>query len=209
LHNVALAAYLTDKVNLPVVVDNDANCAALGEWKFGAGKQAQSLLHLTLGTGVGGGLVRDGAMVSGDSGMALEIGHLRVNWAADAHLCGCGGRGCLEQYASATAVARAFGQGGDAAQVFAKACAGDTTAIAVYDQAGAILGGAIAQAVKLFDVHTITISGGMIGAWDYFYPALQQSLMENLLPPQQGTVAVRASTLNDQAGLLGAAALVL
>jgi len=207
LHEVALARALSQRLDTPVVVDNDANCAAFGEWRFGAGQGASSLLHLTLGTGVGGGYLRHGKIFGGDFGMALEMGHLRVDWSDDAQICGCGSRGCLEQYASASAVARMFNRQCDAEQVCCYAEKGDCEAIAVYHQAGAALGGAIAQAVKLFDARTVTISGGMIGAWKYLYPSLQQALTANLLLPQQGIVTVRASTLNDQAGLLGAAAL--
>ncbi len=209
LHEVALAERLADALHRPVVVENDANCAALGEWRFGAGEQAVSLLHLTLGTGVGSGLIRRGAIFSGDQGMALEMGHLRVDWRPDARRCGCGGLGCLEQYASATAVARAYGHGVEAAEVHARACDGDGRAKELFAQAGAALGGAIAQAVKLLDLRAVTISGGMIGAWDYLAPALERAMEANLLPPQQGKVTVRASTLHDHAGLLGAAALVM
>jgi len=213
LQQVPLAHDLSDRLHKRVVVDNDANCAAFGEWRFGAGQGEPSLLHLTLGTGVGGGYVCQGKIFSGDCAMALEMGHLRVDWGVEARVCGCGGKGCLEQYASATAVARIFsqrcGKGCDAAQVCRYADDGDPAALAVYAQAGAVLGGGIAQAVKLLDVRAVTISGGMIGAWDYFYPNLQQALTANLLPPQRRNVTVRASTLNDQAGLLGAAALAL
>jgi len=209
LHAVALASDLSQRLHKQVVVDNDANCAVFGEWRFGAGEGASSLLHLTLGTGIGGGYLRHGQIFGGDCGMALEIGHLRVDWSDNARACGCGGRGCLEQYASASAVARSFGRDCDAEQVSRYADSGDRDALTLYAKVGTTLGGAIAQAVKLLDVRAITISGGMIGAWDHLYPSLQQALTANLLAPQQSKVTVRASTLNDQAGLLGAAALAL
>ncbi len=210
LVEVPLEALLAKRLKTEVRIENDANCAALGEWRFGAGARAPSLLHLTLGTGVGGGWVRDGRIERGSHGMALEIGHLRIDWRDDAPPCGCGARGCLEQFASASAVARHYGETGiDAREVYRRAQVGDARARRVLHQAGEALGGAIAQAVKLLDLRTVTVSGGLTGAWDYLQPALAAALDANLIPPHRGKVVVRRSTLDDTAGLLGAAALVL
>lgn len=209
LCDLPLAALLEKETGRSVCLANDANCAALGEWRFGAGAGADELLHLTLGTGVGGGWIRNGAIEDGSSGMAMEIGHLRVDWRADAPRCGCGARGCLEQFASAGAVARRYGAGVEAEEVCRRAHAGDAQARRIFTEAGAALGGAIAQVVKLLDLRLVTISGGMIGAWPLFQPAMAQGLEANLIPPQRGRVIIRRSTLDDAMGLLGAAALVL
>ncbi|MDQ6967538.1 MAG: ROK family protein, partial [Mariprofundaceae bacterium] len=105
LHNFKLAHMLSYVLNLPVTAQNDALCAAIGELHFGAAKGLENLLHITLGTGVGGGLVLNHTPYTGEGGMAMEFGHLRVCHDTSAHLCGCGGHGCVEAYASASAVA--------------------------------------------------------------------------------------------------------
>jgi len=214
LEGIGLQQHLTARMQRPVRLDNDATCAALGEWKFGAGKGAKSLLHLTLGTGIGGGFIQNGTMYGGDCGMAMEVGHLRIDSSSDARRCGCGNRGCVEQYASATAVAAIYRERAnipacDAAKVDALAAQGDALALQVWHQAGTALGTAIAQAVKLLDLRTVTISGGMIAAWQRFQPAMMTAIDAHVIAPQRGKITVRPSTLEDNAGLLGAAALVL
>ena len=109
--DVDLKAELEERIDLPVVVENDANAAAWGEFPFGAGRDVDDLLLVTVGTGVGGGIVLDGKLYRGAFGVAAEIGHMRV--VPDGRLCGCGNRGCLEQYGSGTALVR--GARGDAA----------------------------------------------------------------------------------------------
>jgi len=197
---------LTGTLGLPVAAQNDALCAAIGEHRFGAGLGSENLLHITLGTGVGGGLILKQHAWTGESGMAMEFGHLRV---ADERLCGCGLHGCLETYASATAVCRDYaaqtGMETTAAAIYQRACDGDTIAGSILEQAGSYLGSAIAEAIKLLDVHTITISGGLTGAWDILHPALMTALNKHLIPPLRNTVQVHPSTLDDRAGLLGAA----
>jgi len=212
LHDFKLAEGLSNSLNIQVSAQNDALCAALGEARFGAGKGNNNLLHITLGTGVGGGLILHGHPYTGESGMAMEFGHLRVVHDDTARRCGCGGRGCVEAYASATAVAlryaEATGNYTSAKSIFERANSGDNDATKILEQAGHYLGTAIAEAIKLLDVHTVTISGGLIGAWSILHPAIMSSLDENLIPPLKGTIKVLPSTLEDNAGLLGAAALV-
>lgn len=211
LANINLAEMLANTLHLPVHMQNDALCAAIGEHRFGAGRGHTSLLHLTLGTGIGGGLILNDAPYFGDGGMAMEFGHLRVTHGDDALICGCGGRGCVEAYASATAIARRYasatGIEADGRDIHERAITGDTTAREIITSAGTYLGMAIAEAVKLLDVHTVTISGGLSGAWEMLHPAMTTSLDNNLIPPLKGEVNVLRSTLNDDAGLLGAAAL--
>jgi len=212
LKNVPLAKHLSKKLQLPVKVQNDALCAAIGEATFGTGKGKANLLHITLGTGIGGGLILNHTPYHGESGMAMEFGHLRVEHGSHARLCGCGGSGCIEAYASATAIsaryAEATAESLDCKTIFERAMNKDIHAGNIIESAGSYLGRAIAEAVKLLDIHTVTISGGVIGAWPVLYPSLMATLEDNLIPPLQGRVQVLASTLDDRAGLLGAATLI-
>ncbi|MDQ6973814.1 MAG: ROK family protein, partial [Mariprofundaceae bacterium] len=213
LKNMALAKKLSERLSLPVCVQNDALCAALGEHRFGAGNHANSLLHITLGTGVGGGLILQQQAYTGESGMAMEFGHLRVQTDATARACGCGGVGCVEAYASSTAIqtiyAELMGETLMTQAIYQRACKGDAVASRVFETAGGYLGQAIAEAVKLLDIHTVTISGGLIGAWDLLYPPLIKTLNQHLIPPLNGKIHVLPSSLSDKAGMLGAAAMAL
>jgi len=211
LHQVDLAARLSERLNIPVSIQNDALCAAIGEQQFGAGTGTDSLLHVTLGTGIGGGLILNSAPYTGESGMAMEFGHLRVDHSDHARRCGCGGYGCVEAYASATAITERYfevaGIRTDTEDIYGRACKGDDDAKSIFESAGSYLGMAIAEAVKLLDIHTVTMSGGLTGAWPLLHPAATESMDDNLIPPLKGKIRVLRSTLNDQAGILGAAAL--
>jgi len=211
LHNFPLASQLAERLGIRVSAQNDALCAAIGEQRFGAGRDADNLLHVTLGTGVGGGLVLAKKPYTGEHGMAMEFGHLRVARGTDARICGCGGCGCLEAYASATAISDRYadetGIATDSHAIHTAACNGDQSATMVLQEAGAYLGQALAESIKLLDIETITISGGLSGAWDIIYPPLLEHLNENLIPPLKNRIRVLRSTLDDRGGLLGAAAL--
>jgi len=213
LANLPISERLANALQLPVYAQNDALCAAIGEHRFGAGRGASSLLHITLGTGIGGGLILNGLPYAGEGGMAMEFGHMRIVRGSEARPCGCGGKGCLEAHASATAVATRYaeitGTQTDSRDIYDRALAGDRNAGAIIETAGGYLGMAIAEAVKLLDVHTVTVSGGLTGAWQIFQPAMMDALNSNLIPPLKNRVHVLASTLNDNAGLLGAATLAL
>jgi len=206
IRELALADALQREVGIPVAAQNDALCAAIGEHRFGVGKGSANLLHITLGTGVGGGLILNDSAWTGEHGMAMEFGHLRV---ADDRLCGCGLYGCLETYASATAVCNSYteatGETCRSDQIYQRACSGDVQAKRVIVQAGHYLGAAIAEAIKLLDLHTVSISGGLTGAWPILYPALMSTLNARLIPPLRNTINVCQTSLGDNAGLLGAA----
>ncbi|MDQ6955227.1 MAG: ROK family protein [Mariprofundaceae bacterium] len=208
LHQFKLAERLSNTLNIAVIVQNDALCAAVGEQSFGAAQGHQNLLHITLGTGVGGGLILNNTPYTGESGMAMEFGHLRVCHDADANLCGCGALGCVESYASATAISAQYfklsGVQRCSKDIYKEALSEGTHAKDVIEDAGHKLGMAIAEAVKLLDIHTISISGGFIGAWSLLHPTIMESLNKNLIPPLQGKIEVLPSILHDDAGLLGA-----
>ncbi len=209
LHKVDIARKLSRQLKVAVHVQNDALCAAIGEHAYGAGRGATNLLHVTLGTGIGGGLIINNAPYTGEGGMATEFGHLRVASGDAARGCGCGGSGCVEAHASATAIASIYGEltgiRTDSEDIYSRANQGDIRAAETIQGAGRKLGIALAQAIKLLDIHTITISGGLSNAWTLLYPPMLSTLNSELIPPLRGKISVLRSTLGDNAGILGAA----
>lgn len=218
-------------LGVPVVLENDANCAALGEKWVGAGQAVDDLCMLTLGTGVGGGFVVNGRPWHGVMGMAGELGHMTV--IPDGTPCPCGSRGCLERYASATAIKRMaleqIAQGRSfglaklaqadpqfaARQVFECARQGDPAAQAIFETVGSALGIALANLINALNLPLYVIGGGVAGAWEAFRPALLGELQrrsvvfragEPLQSRQRGTT-ITPSLLQERAGLLGAARL--
>jgi glucokinase len=174
-----------------VILENDANLAALGEQWLGAGKQVDHLMILTLGTGVGGGLVLNGRIWAGMTGMAGEAGHTTVE--PDGIQCGCGNRGCLEQYASATAVVRmakeaiSAGASGlrhaassdakfNARAIYNLAIQGDEDARKIFHQVGRSLGIVISNLVNVLNLPMYVIGGGVSSAWEAFAPAIFEEL---------------------------------
>src|SRR6185312_773765 len=162
LENFPIRDELSERLNAPVILENDANAAALGEQWMGAGRGVKDLVLLTLGTGIGGGIVCDGKMVRGFMGMAGELGHITV--VPNGLPCGCGNRGCLEKHASATAItamARLMGFGDvTAKQIYEHAVAGDERAIEIFASMGESLGIALANLVNAFNAQLYLLSGG-------------------------------------------------
>jgi len=185
---------------------NDANGALLGEaWK-GALRGARSALLLTLGTGVGGGVLLDGALWEGATGCAGELGHVPVEGRGPP--CACGSRGCLEVYASAPAVARAAGapDGVEAARL---ARAGDAKAAAAFAGAGEALGIALAGLVNAFNPEAICLGGGLAGAFDLLAPPLEATLAARAFRLAREGLRIVPAALGNDAGLLGAAGAAL
>jgi glucokinase len=203
------------RTGLKISVENDANAAAIGEHWLGASRGTANSLCVTLGTGVGGGLILEGQLYRGSIGTAGEIGHICVE--KDGLPCGCGSRGCLEQYASATAIARMArergvslpeGSSGSAA-VYEAAKAGNADAADVFRIAAEYLGLALAGLVNVLNPEAIVIGGGAAAAWDLFSGPLTAELESRAFgPPTEGLRVVRAM-LGDDAGLLGAARIAL
>jgi glucokinase len=216
---------LENRLGVPVLLENDANCAALGEKWIGAGRDVDDLCMVTLGTGVGGGFVIGGKPWHGLIGMAGEIGHMTVF--PDGRLCGCGNYGCLEQYASATAIRRmaaesvAEGQAAGLARcmevdpafsartVFQCARKGDSTALKIFSTAGHALGIALANLINALNFPLYVIGGGMSRAWEVFSPALLEELRRRsiVFRAQEKSTVVVPARLAGEAGLIGAARL--
>jgi glucokinase len=208
LSNVDLSADLSRMIELPVVTENDALAAAYGEYVMHS-TQTKNLIYLGLGTGVGGGLILNGQPYQGQHGVAMEVGHIAVQH--NGRLCGCGNRGCMEQYASASGVTisyfEATGQQCDAHEIATRAHAGDVYAIAAYTVAAKALAQALAHILKVIDVADVVIGGGMSAGWLLMEPHFMQQLNDDLIPTLRGKVNVTISNLGDQAGIIGAAML--
>lgn len=220
-----LKAELEERIDLPVIVENDANAAAWGEFAFGAGRDIDDLLLLTVGTGVGGGIVKNGELYRGAYGVAAEVGHVRV--VPGGRLCGCGNRGCLEAYGSGSALVKIAREevsegsllarglldraGGDLEQITGPliteaAEAGDAFAREQLENLGRWLGEAIATLAAVLDPAMTVIGGGVSKAGPLLLDPIRASFARELTgrghrPVQQITQA----TLGNKAGMIGAA----
>lgn len=223
--DVDLKGELEARVKLPVVVENDANAAAWGEFRYGAGHDVDDLLLVTVGTGVGGGLVLDGELYRGAFGVGAEIGHMRV--VPDGILCGCGNHGCFEQYASGSALvrdARAAAAGGSLlARNLLDRAGGDPQAISgplVTDAArdgdpfaveqlaglGRWLGEGIASLTAILDPAVVVIGGGVSEADDLLLGPIRAAFAAQLTGRgHRPTLEIRKARLGNDAGLIGAA----
>ena len=201
LEGVNLARELSGGTGLPVLVQNDANACAVGEQRFGAGRRYRSWLMVTIGTGVGAGLVLDGKLWTGAEGVAGEFGHVTVD--PDGRPCGCGNRGCLEQYASATAIAT--GKGGSAA-VARRAMLGDADALARFEAAGRCLGLAAAGVLNLLNLEAIVLGGGGAESFELLAPPMRREIAARTLAVTAGGGRIEKGALGVDAGVVGAAA---
>jgi glucokinase len=196
------------RLGAKVILENDANAAALGEKWMGAGTAVKDLVLLTLGTGVGGGIIVDGRVLEGTVGMAGEIGHITVS--PNGNPCGCGNTGCLEKHASATAIgamARMIGLGADltAEDVYKLAVAGDVRAKAIFVSMGQALGIALATLINIFNFPLYLLSGGPLPAWDFFAPAMMAEVEKRSFTYRNSPTRIERATLGNEAGLYGAA----
>ena len=197
----------------PIILENDANAAALGEMWMGAGRDVKDMILLTLGTGIGGGIIIDGQVLRGTQGMAGEFGHMTVF--PDGNPCGCGNYGCLEKHASATAIA-AMGRMmhfqrdiSTAADVFELAKAGNPRAKMVFEAMGRALGIALASLMNVFNFPLYVLSGGPLPAWDFFAPSMFTEVKRRSFTYSRTNPRVEQALLGADAGLFGAAYLPL
>jgi glucokinase len=201
---------LSDIARRPVVVDNDANCAAVAEGWVGAAAGVDDFLMVTLGTGVGGGVVLGGHLWHGEAGRAGELGHVTVD--PQGAPCGCGSRGCLETVASATGIARMArecGREGDAESLARAARSGDPAAARLFERAGSALGIAVAAWLDVMDVHTVVVGGGMAAALDLMEPALRDEIALRAYALHPDDAIVRRAAVTPTPGVVGAARLAM
>ncbi len=214
LENFPIRDTLQDRLGSPVVLENDANAAALGEKWQGAGQDVDDLVLLTLGTGIGGGIISGGKILHGYLGMAGELGHLTIEPdPARGARCGCGNTGCLEAQASATAIHRMAREAGlgdlTSHQVYDAAMAGSAPARAIFERMGQALGLGLAILVNTFNFPLYLLSGGVLAAWDLFAPSMLEECRRRSLTFRQTDTRVDKATLGEEAGLYGAARLAL
>ena len=196
------------RLGAKVILENDANAAALGEKWMGAGREVDDLVLLTLGTGIGGGIIVNGRVLHGHLGMAGELGHLTV--VPNGNPCGCGNRGCVEKHASATAIsamARLIGLGHDltSEDVFKLAVEGNDRAKTIFRSMGDALGVALANLINIFNFPLYLLSGGPLPAWDYFAPAMLEEVARRSFTYRHAPTRIERATLGNEAGLYGAA----
>ncbi len=224
LADLAIRDLVSERVGLPVFVDNDANVAALAESLYGAGRGAEDMVLLTIGTGIGGGLVLNGELYRGATGAGAELGHTVI--AFDGPRCqgNCPGRGCLETFASGTAIGRegreaaerepdsalgamlADGHEVDGKAVTEAALAGDEVATGVFELVGGRLGAGLVTFANIFEPSVIVLGGGVMAAGDLLLDPARRVLRERALRPMN-EIPVVVAELGADAGMIGAAAL--
>lgn len=220
INGLNLKSWLESLSGISSITLNDANAAALAEHHYGVGRPFRSILHFTLGTGVGSGLILDSKLWTGCDGVASECGHLTVE--PEGHLCQCGNHGCLEQYASAPAIARfakeRIGSGVssvlselcldslDALDVASAAHEGDRLALECFSEAGRYLGIASAAAVNMLNLEAIIVGGGVSASFDLLATTIRREIENRAFPLPASRVKLLKGELGDNAGIMGAAA---
>ncbi|NDV94350.1 ROK family protein [Dysgonomonas sp. 521] len=220
---IPLAQMLTDKLNIPVALTNDANAAAIGEMTYGAARGMKDFIVITLGTGVGSGIVVNGQLVYGHDGFAGELGHTTI--IREGRLCGCGKKGCLETYSSATGVARTAREfletRKDASllrelesseitskDVYDAAEKGDDLAKEIFQFTGQMLGEAFADFVAFSSPEAIILFGGLTKSGKFIFDPIRKHMEENMLPIYRNKIKLLMSELKESdAAVLGASAL--
>lgn len=224
LEIIPFAATLKEKFGIPVAITNDANAAAIGEMTYGAARGMKDFIMITLGTGVGSGIVVNGQLVYGHDGFAGELGHVIMR-RENGRQCGCGRKGCLEAYCSATGVARTAreflvarsepsllreipAEDIVSKDVYDAAVKGDKIAQDIFEFTGRILGEALADFIAFSSPEAIVLFGGLAKSGDYIMKPIQQAMDENILPIFKGKTKLLLSELKDaDAAVLGASAL--
>jgi glucokinase len=220
--NYPLRDRVSELLDLPAAVDNDANCATYGEWWQGAGRGTSTMVGVTLGTGIGGGLILDGKLVHGASGCAGELGHTTINFTG--RRCACGNYGCLEAYASGPNIAARAREGieagdqsllvelvdGDlgritAATVYEALVRGDEYAQAVMLETARILGAGIANVVNTFNPEAVVVVGGVTRAGEHLFTPLRSEVRRRAFDPAVEACRIVPGELGDAAGVIGAA----
>jgi glucokinase len=220
LDGFRLTAALTAELERPAIIENDANAAAIGEMWQGAGRDRSTIVCVTLGTGVGGGIILDGKLWRGVNDSAAEIGHMCVDPFGGV-ACMCGSRGCLEVYASATAIVRMTREARPrypdsvlvaseeltSETIYRAGMKGDDLALEVFRRMGVYLGIGLANLINILNPEMIIIGGGVVNGWDLFAKHMNHEVAERAFPLPAEQVRIVPAECGDDAGLLGAARL--
>lgn len=220
---IPLAAMFEERLGIPTALTNDANAAAIGEMTYGAARGMKDFIMITLGTGVGSGIVINGQLVYGHDGFAGELGHVIVR--RDGRMCGCGRKGCLETYCSATGVSRSArefltsstepsllraipAENITSKDVYDAAVKGDKLALDIFNFTGQVLGEALADFIAFSSPEAIVLFGGLAKSGEYIFKPIQKAIDENILTIYKGKTKLLMSELKDaDAAVLGASAL--
>ena len=222
--DIPLSKIIEDEFQIPTKLDNDVRCAALGELNFGAGKGCENLICITVGTGIGSGIILNGKLVRGAANAAGEIGHIKMQMNGGP-LCGCGDYGCFEAFASGPAIvtmAKEYISGGKSAKykematdgiitpyiVAQAALQGDTVSIQIFKQIGKIIGIGLASVVNLLNPEKIIIGGGVTDAGEILLEPIRQTIQDRAMPIQANSVKVVPAQLANAAGVIGASLLI-
>jgi glucokinase len=222
VEGVPLKKEIEPRIGLPLTIENDGNAAAWGEFRFGAGREVDHLVFVTLGTGIGGGVITHGILMRGAQGSGGELGHVTVH--ATGPRCACGNHGCLEALASGTAIGRrgrevaserpdsALGRlaverkvlGEDVTELAQK---GDEAALSVLEETGTWLGIGLAGFVNVFNPEVVAIGGGVAKAGELILEAARREVHLRARPPSRDLAEIKVASLGPESGVLGAAAL--
>ena len=218
----SIEAGLSTFFNLPARIDNDANAAALGEYKFGAGKNKKNMVYITVSTGIGGGVIVDGRLMRGANGNAAELGHLTLNINGPA--CPCGANGCFEMYASGTAIARRTReaiQTGTQSQILNLAGSiedittyhilealqkNDALAQKIWNETTEYLGRGLAVVINTFNPELIVVGGGVTAAGDLLFKPVREKALRYAFPRLAAVCSIVPAGLGSNVGVVGAAA---
>jgi len=212
IRDFPLAQELSQRLKLPVFIENDVNACAMAEIRFGACADVRDFIWVTISNGIGGSIVTDGKVYTGGHGNAGEIGHVCVD--EHGYMCQCGNRGCAEASAAGPAILRRYieysGITGDSAYLSAemianKARSGDETAIKVFEDTGYFLGKAVAAAVNLLNPQKVILGGGVSAGMDLFYPKMKMTLDSMVFRAANSDLSIERTALGYDAALFGAA----
>ena len=222
IEGIPLKDEIEPRIGLPLTIENDGNAAAWGEFRFGAGSEADHLVFLTLGTGIGGGVITHGVLMRGAQGAGGELGHVTIQ--ATGPRCACGNHGCLEALASGSAIARrarelaienpdsALGRLATRRQILGEdvtnlAREGDEVALSLLDETGRWLGVGLAAFVNIFNPEVVAVGGGAMEAGELILEAARREVVLRARPQSRDRAEIQVATLGPKSGVLGAAAL--
>ncbi|MEW6636422.1 MAG: ROK family protein [Actinomycetota bacterium] len=222
IEGIPLKEEIEPRIGMPLTIENDANAAAWGEFRFGAGSEVDHLVFVTLGTGIGGGVISHGLLMRGAQGSGGELGHVTID--PTGPRCACGNRGCFEALASGTAIGRrarevaagnpdtALGRLAASRKILgedvtALAHEGDRLAIEVLRETGVWLGIALAGFVNIFNPEVVAVGGGVITAGDFLLEPARREVRLRARPPSRDLAVIKEASLGPESGVLGAAAL--